>query len=531
MKVRAWGPRQTPHRTGEDWTFSPVPSRLPLVSVIVACYGQLDYTKKLVASLQAHAGCDYELILIDNGCPDGTVGWASQQGYRFHRFMENQGVPKAYNQGVKLAKGEIVALWNNDMLCHPGGLNRLAEATYRRGIAAQTGGSFTLAGDYEGPTGDPAWSDYADGYALCFRKQVWEEVGPWDEAFFPSYGDDTDWGLRARLKGYDFSFVPGAVHHFGQATSKGMKLNETVKQHQDLLRSRYLNLGLGQRVAVLRWGAAGDLIMATPVLRALKAELPLARLHVHCEPGCGRVLAGLPYVDGRVEGAIDPRRYTRIVDLNNAYEWGQRSQTWEHPTTAYCRRAGVEFDGEPYDFAVPEDLRDWASGSLAVESGDVLIGCGLRSGTRDKQNWNRWLEFAGALPKGYRLVALDSAVRPPLGQALSPDDQRFYEHPAVLDRTGTPTLQHAAALLERCDAFVGVDSGLLHVAAALGKPVVCVCAAAPLESRLPLVGPAAGLNGKAKCFPCQYRDECPPTHCLDPVRGKQVVEQLRELLA
>lgn len=525
MAVRTW--EATSRQQGGEQEYHPAPDPLPLVSVIVACLGQLHYTQGLVASLEKHAGCDYELILVDNGCPEGTAKWAKECGIRCLRFEKNQGVPIAYNAGVKLASGGLIALWNNDQVCHPGGLRRLAEAAYARGIAAEAGGVWDAAGGYVGGTVEHWWSDNAGGNALVFQREVWETTGEWDTVFAPSYCDDTDWCLRARLKGFDFRLVSGCVTHFGQKTSGSMDLRETVKRHQQIIRDRYLRLGLGQRMLVVRYAAAGDILMTTPVLRALKRDLPLSRLHVYCHPGAGSVLAGNPYVDRQCDGLVDPRRYTRIIDLTNAYEAGQRWQTWEHPVRAYCQRAGVEFDGEPYDLFLTPRLRDWAA-RLLPQVPFKQIACGLRSGTREKQNWkpSRWTELADALPDGFRLVALDSAPQPDAAEAS------FYRHPKVLDLTGqTVSLHHAAALIARCDAFAGVDSGLLHVASALGKPVVCVCAAAPLESRLPLVGKSDGFEGEASCFPCQYRDPCPERHCLDWVRAEWVAKKLRGMLS
>lgn len=175
----------------------------------------------------------------------------------------------------------------------------------------------------------------------------------------------------------------------------------------------------------------------------------------------------------------------------------------------------------------------------------MLIAAGLRSGTRTKNNWRAsgWLEIAEALPEDWTLVALDGAKRPPLSplplldydlQFLGPDqsEKEFYRHPRVLDRTGeTPTLHHAAALLQRCHAFVGLDSGLLHVAYALGKPTVALYAAAPVASRIPPGPGHHGFEGKMACFPCEYRTPCPvDRHCLDYVRGAAVVAKLKELL-
>lgn len=509
---------------------------LPLaapVSVVVACYGQLAYTQGLVESLKAHAGCEYELILVDNGCPEGTADWAEAEGLRCVRMGRNAGVPAAYNAGVAASTGAYVALFNNDMTVYPDGLLRLAQASELRGLAAQTGGCWGLDGRYAGGTADRAFADYAEGYALVFPRAVWDKVGEWDESLFPSYGDDADFCLRARLAGYDFTLLPGCVEHFGQATSGSMELSAVIREHQQLIEARYLRYGLGQRVLVERWAAVGDLIMATPVLRALKAAQPLARLHVHCDAGAGSVLDHLPYVDARTDTTPAHSRYSRVIDLIGAYELPQRSGDWTHPALAYARKADVAFDGQPYDLHVPERLQRWAADLLPDGAG--LVACGIRSGTRNKQNWRAsgWKELADALPESQRLVIIDNAPRPSLTgrEPVGAGDVAFYQHRKVIDLSGvSPTIQHAAALIQRCEVFVGVDSGLLHVAHALGKPTVLLCAAVPSEARLPLVGENAAFTGKAPCFPCQHLTPCPKeSHCLDWVDGAAVAAKLWDL--
>jgi ADP-heptose:LPS heptosyltransferase len=165
----------------------------------------------------------------------------------------------------------------------------------------------------------------------------------------------------------------------------------------------------------------------------------------------------------------------------------------------------------------------------------IYLAAGLRSACRPKTNWcaSGWLELAEALPHTMRLVALDSEERPALGpKGRAPEDALFYAHPRVLNLTGqTPDLRYAMALVDRCALYVGVDTGLLHVAHGLGKPVVNVCASVPDEARAPLVGLKMAFGGKAPCFPCQYVTECPKdSHCLDWVKGKAVAKAVIQLL-
>lgn len=54
---------------------------------------------------------------------------------------------------------------------------------------------------------------YVNGTAMLTRKDVWKDVGSFDERYF-LYGEDLDWCWRARLKGYKLLYVPSArIYH------------------------------------------------------------------------------------------------------------------------------------------------------------------------------------------------------------------------------------------------------------------------------------------------------------------------------
>lgn len=507
---------------------------LPLVSVVVACYGALRYTPGLVDSLRANAGCAYELLVMDDACPEETWRWCEAHGVRCIRHTTNQGLPRTLNEGVAATSGELVALWNNDLIVKPDGLRRLAEAALTHGFAGQSGGFFRRGGHYVDQTADATWADYPEGYCLVTRRDVWDAVGGWDPLYHPTNCDDSDWALRARLKGYGFALVPDCVHHIGQGSTSGVGgFSAVVEKNQAILRDRYARYGLGERILVQRWGAAGDLLLMTPALRALKRAYPLSRLHVHCHGAAGQVLVDLPYVDAVFERQPSPSRYSQVYSLNGAYEASQASGGWEHPVKAFCRAASVEDDGRGLDLRIPTSLQKWAAERLP--EGRARVAAVLRSGCRPKSNWRAaaWAELADQLPEGALLVALDAEPRPALGPWELADEARFYAHPRVLDLTGeTPTILHAAALLQQCRAAVSVDTGLLHAAAALGVPAIGLFGGVPSRSRL--VHPLhSAFDGQSECFPCQAPTGCARSdgrHCLDYVSGSAAARRLRSLL-
>ncbi len=97
---------------------------------------------------------------------------------------------------------------------------------------------------------------------------------------------------------------------------------------------------------------------------------------------------------------------------------------------------------------------------------------------------------------------------------------------------GDLNLSQLAALLERCFVFIGVDSGSMHLAAALGRPVVAL-----FGPNIPEVcGPKGDLScvvqEEMECRPCD-QDYCPVTsgkRCMDLISPDEVLSAYSRLI-
>jgi heptosyltransferase-2 len=99
--------------------------------------------------------------------------------------------------------------------------------------------------------------------------------------------------------------------------------------------------------------------------------------------------------------------------------------------------------------------------------------------------------------------------------------------------TGEP-LAHIVALIGRCDAFLSNDSGLMHVAAALGVPVIGIFGPTAAEKNAP-VGTATILTAAGvACRPCHVTSpiSCPHErrYCLEGISVDEVVRSVRAAL-
>jgi lipopolysaccharide heptosyltransferase II len=123
------------------------------------------------------------------------------------------------------------------------------------------------------------------------------------------------------------------------------------------------------------------------------------------------------------------------------------------------------------------------------------------------------------------------------------DLERLIKSPSVHNLAGKTTIHETAALIERCKLFVGNDSGPMHIAAAVGTPVVAVFGPSNKDAWGPYAPPGKPnpnhvVTRHLPCQPCFYRahslglrEGCGPRPCLTSLHADPVLAACAAALA
>ena len=331
-----------------------------------------------------------------------------------------------------------------------------------------------------------------------------------------------------------------------------------------------------REIAVLRLSSLGDVVLALPVVHALRRAYPQAKLHVWVKEEFAEVLAFDPAVDHvrvlekdarRIEDLVSMGAELEscglIVDLHGSLRTrvltarqkavllrvrGERltRARWVHarwsgpprPPHALERYArvvaplGIPVEGPPR-LALDAGAVRWAGELLAERCASRTV-VGLAPAARHfTKRWpeEHWLALVERLKeRGLALVAFslprEKSAMPGLAAAVEAAGGYW-----CIER-----LSRQAALLARVRAAVTGDTGLMHVAAACGVPVVAM-----FGSTSPVLGFAPAGEGhrvlcrNEPCQPCTLhgRESCPKGHfrCMRELKPEEVDAALGEVLA
>ncbi len=218
----------------------------PLLSVVIVTWNNRAMNRLCLESLFARTEWpNLEVLVVDNGSSDGTPELladlaSGHSNLRVIAFEENRGFPAACNAGLAEARGEYLALLNNDTVVTRGWATALiAHLARDRGLGLV--GPVTNAISNEAridvgygnlaelPAWARAWVRDHDGeafpipmlafFCVVMRREVFANVGALDERFGTGMFEDGDYNRRVRAGGWEVRCARDAfVHHWQKAS-------------------------------------------------------------------------------------------------------------------------------------------------------------------------------------------------------------------------------------------------------------------------------------------------------------------------
>lgn len=266
-------------------------SEVPLFSVVIPNWNGARFLPICLTALANQRYPAIEVIVVDNASSDESLALIARDytWVNVSALATNTGFTGACNVGIAAARGEYVALLNNDTEVEPSWAAEVVAAFDRHPDAGSVASKMLLfdqrdhlhtAGDYYTTDGRPGnrgvrqldsgqydHEEYvfsACGGSAVYRRAMLDAVGLLDDDFFFSH-EDVDLGWRAQLAGWRCLYAPRAiVYHYLSATGGGVTASYYGGRNEIYILAKDLPSAIWRRygAAVVRaqWQQAAEAI-------------------------------------------------------------------------------------------------------------------------------------------------------------------------------------------------------------------------------------------------------------------------------
>jgi len=312
------------------------------------------------------------------------------------------------------------------------------------------------------------------------------------------------------------------------------------------------------KVLVIRFSSIGDIVLTTPVLRCLKKQRPDAVVHYLTKRSYSALLIHNPYIDKLhyLQDDLEPvieelklEKFDHIIDLHNnlrtlrvkralntmSYSFPKLNiQKWLltnlkidlMPDMSIVERylktvrpLGVTNDGQGLDYYLPKD-EEVGNDDIPMSHWSGYIGCVIGGSYNTKKlPVDQWKRFCDTMP--YPIILMGGPEDKEEGDRIAEQDTI-----KIYNSCGKFNLNESAELVKHARVIVSNDTGLMHVAAAFGKPIVSLWGnTSPEMGMFPYYGynnlkgtvaPHSVIieNKQLSCHPCSKigYSKCPKRH-------------------
>ena len=326
-----------------------------------------------------------------------------------------------------------------------------------------------------------------------------------------------------------------------------------------------------RKILIIRFSSIGDIVLTTPVIRAVKQQVPNVELHFLVKKSNEILLKSNPYIDvihtykGDLRSLLPElkaEKFDYIIDLQNNIRSHKITRKLRCPHRTFpkhnikkmvlvrakinflpavhivdryfkaAKDLGVKNDGKGLDYFIPEedifDIQDLPAG---FEDGYIAVAVGAAHATK-------------RIPVE-KIVEIGSQIYKPLVLLGDKNDSKTAElivsqlNEKTLNLCGKFNINTTASVVAQSDGVLTGDTGIMHIAAALGKPIASLWGnTVPEFGMYPYPKPGAPkarifeVNSLA-CRPCSKLGfkKCPRGHfkCMNLISSYEVADWLNHL--
>ena len=329
-----------------------------------------------------------------------------------------------------------------------------------------------------------------------------------------------------------------------------------------------------QRILIIKPSAIGDIVHALPVLNLLRLKWPTAKISWLVSSACASLLEGHPQIDELIHfdrrrfgkgwrkpaAAVDlfrfavdlrQRKFDLAIDLQGLFRSGwlaKKTHAKMRVGPAEARELGWMFYTHPIKTGWPEGhaVDRYLKIAEALGLGREPVKFVLASHESDRQ------AAAKLVPEGQRFAILlpganwetkrwppdkFAALVGPLKElglttyvaGASADSKLAAQIPGAIDLCGKTNLRQLVALMERAAIVIGNDTGPVHIAAALGRPMVAIYGPTKTEFTGPYGHFDSVVRLQIECSPCFSR-YCSHQSCLRNLDSGPVLAEIQRQL-
>lgn len=204
---------------------------LPLATVVIVTRNRSRWLEQALDALARQDFPCFEVVVVDHSSSDGTAKVVAERGFRRVVCPASYGIGRCRQEGIDAARGEIIAMCDDDCRPEPDWLRVHVERLRADPGLGLLGGQVVNVGFPEtqrfkgrsrlaGPNGstafcaDPAEAEFFGNANVAYRREAIDAVGGYDPFFHA--GAEIDLALAFRRAGYRVAYEPRAVveHYF-----------------------------------------------------------------------------------------------------------------------------------------------------------------------------------------------------------------------------------------------------------------------------------------------------------------------------